>query len=62
SGLVVSRKLDRLRGRMSAGIDRTPKDDPRRVEFNSLHRISTTLMAFNLLLGFAMAVMFAIED
>ena len=61
SGLVVSRKLDQLRARMPAGIDRTPKDDPRRVEFNNLHRISTTLMAFNLLLGFAMAVMFAIE-
>jgi uncharacterized membrane protein len=62
SGMVVSRKLDRLRARMPGGIDRTPKDDPRRVEFNSLHRISTTLMAFNLLLGFAMAVMFALED
>ncbi|MCI0525371.1 MAG: DUF4149 domain-containing protein [Acidobacteria bacterium] len=62
SGLFVSRRLDRLRARMSAGIDRTSKDDPRRVEFNSLHRQSTTLMAFNLLLGFAMAVMFALED
>jgi uncharacterized membrane protein len=62
SGLVISRKLDLLRGRMPSGIDRTPKDDPRRVEFNNLHRISTTLMAFNLLLGFAMAVMFAIEE
>lgn len=62
SGLVVSRKLDQLRARMSAGIDHTPKDDPRRVEFNNLHRLSTTLMAFNLLLGFAMAVMFALEE
>src|SRR5262245_11416253 len=62
SGLFISRKLDQLRARMPNGIDRTPKNDPRRVEFNNLHRLSTTLMAFNLLLGFAMAVMFAIED
>lgn len=62
SGLAVSRKLDRLRGLMPNGIDRTPKDDPNRVEFNNLHRLSTTLMAFNLLLGLAMAVMFALED
>jgi len=66
SGLVVSRKLDQLRAQLSVrapgGVDRTPKDDPRRVEFNHLHRLSTTLMAFNLLLGFAMAVMFALED
>jgi len=62
SGLVISRKLDQLRARMSAGIDRTPKSDPRRAEFNNLHRLSTTLMAFNLLLGIAMAVMFAIKD
>jgi uncharacterized membrane protein len=62
SGLVVSRRLDKLRARMPAGIDHTPKNDPRRVEFNNLHRISTTLMAFNLLLGFAMAVMFALGD
>jgi uncharacterized membrane protein len=62
SGLVVSRKLDRMRARMSAGIDRVSKDDPRRIEFNNLHRLSTTLMAFNLLLGFAMTVMFALEE
>ena len=62
SGLGVSRKLDALRARMPAGIDRTPKDDPRRVEFNNLHRVSTTLLAFNLLLGLAMAVMFALQD
>ena len=62
SGFTVSRKLDALRNRMPSGIDHTPKDDLRRVEFNNLHRLSTTLMAFNLLLGLAMAVMFALED
>jgi uncharacterized membrane protein len=62
SGLVISLKLDGLRKKMTGGIDRTPKDDPNRVEFNNLHRLSTTLMAFNLLLGLALAVMFALED
>jgi uncharacterized membrane protein len=62
SGLIVARQLDRLRAQMPNGIDRVPKDDTRRVEFNRLHRLSTTLMAFNLLLGLALAVMFALED
>lgn len=62
SGVGISRKLDGLRAEMPNGIDRTPKDDPCRVQFNYLHRLSTTLMAFNLLLGLAMAVMFALED
>ena len=60
SGVVISGKLEKLRAGMPAGIDRTAKDDPRRVEFNNLHRLSTTVMAFNLLLGLAMAVMFAL--
>ncbi|MBL8170201.1 MAG: DUF4149 domain-containing protein [Acidobacteria bacterium] len=62
SGLVISRKLDKLRADMPGGIDRIPKEDPRRATFNELHRLSTTLMAFNLLLGLALAVMFALED
>lgn len=62
SGLVISKKLDRLRSGMPGGIDRVPKDDPRRVEFNRLHSLSTTLMAFNLILGLAMAVLFAIDN
>lgn len=62
SGLVISRRLEALRNEMPGGIDRTPKSDPNRARFNNLHRLSTTLMAFNLLLGLAMAVMFALED
>ena len=62
SGLVVSRKLERVREKMAGGMDAVPKADPRRVEFSRLHRLSTTLMAFNLLLGLALAVMFAIEE
>ena len=62
SGLVLLRKIEKMRARMPAGIDHVSKGDPRRIEFNNLHRLSTTLMAFNLLLGFALAVMFALEE
>lgn len=62
SGLLISRKLDDLHKEMPNGIDRMAKDAPHRIKFNNLHRLSTTLMAFNLLLGLAMAVMFALED
>jgi len=62
SGLGISRKLDSLREQIPGGIDRVSKDDPRRVAFNNLHRLSTTLMAFNLLLGLGVAVMFALEN
>jgi uncharacterized membrane protein len=61
SGVIVSRKLDRARAKMPGGVDHVPKDDARRIEFNQLHRVSTTLMGFNLLLGLTLAVMFAIE-
>jgi uncharacterized membrane protein len=62
AGLVVSRRLDRLRERMPGGIDQVKLDDPRRVEFNRLHRLSTTILAFNLLLGFALVILFALRD
>jgi uncharacterized membrane protein len=62
SGLIISRQLERVRARMAGGVDRVPKGDPRREEFNQLHRRSTTVMAFNLLLGLALAVMFAAES
>lgn len=58
SGLVVSRKLERLRGELSGAA----KNDAQREQFNSLHRVSTTLMAFNVLLGCALAAMFALAD
>jgi uncharacterized membrane protein len=61
SGLVVSRKLERLRAEMSGEIDSIPKSDPRRIAFNKLHGVSMTLMIFNVLLGLALAVLFALE-
>jgi uncharacterized membrane protein len=59
SGLVLLRKVEKLRAALADGAK---KDDPRRAEFNGLHRRATTLMAFNVLLGFALAAMFALQD
>jgi uncharacterized membrane protein len=60
SGLSVSRRIDSLRSRTPDGIDHLAKKDPLREQFNSLHRLSTTIMAFNLLLGVALAVLFVV--
>src|SRR5262249_28455184 len=60
SGLFLGRRLENLRSKMPEGIDHLPKTDPRREQFNNLHRLSTTIMAFNLLLGIALAVLFVI--
>lgn len=59
SGLIVLRKVEKLHAALADGAK---KDDPRRAEFNGLHRRATTLMAFNVLLGFALAAMFALQD
>jgi uncharacterized membrane protein len=61
TGIVIARRLEGLRERMEGGIDRLAKDDPRRVEFNRLHRQSTGITAFSLLLGITMAVLFGME-
>jgi uncharacterized membrane protein len=60
SDLFVSRRIEGLRSGMPEGIDHLSKTDPRREQFNSLHRLSTTIMAFNLLLGIALAVLFVV--
>ena len=53
SGLIVTRRIERLRATPGGGA----KD-----EFNRLHRLATTLTAFNLLLGYALAIMLAAEE
>ncbi len=61
TGLVLARRIERLRGEMGVGIDQLVKDDPRRVEFNRQHGQSMALTAFNLLLGLAAVVLYGIE-
>jgi hypothetical protein len=38
TGVVIARRLEKLRREMGGGIDQIPAEDPRRVEFNRLHR------------------------
>lgn len=64
TGSGIARRLERLRGEMVGGPGQTDliaPDDPRRVEFNRLHRQSTAITAFNLLLGLAVAILFGLE-
>ena len=61
TGIIIARRLEKLRHGMAEGIDRVANDDPRRVEFNRLHGQSTALTAFMLLLGLAMAILFGLE-
>jgi hypothetical protein len=40
-----------LRAAMNGSIDRVPFTDPRRIEFDSLHRYSTTVMMVAMIAG-----------
>lgn len=61
TGVVIGRRLEKLRHGMGGGIDQIAVDDPRRVEFNRLHRQSTALTAFILLLGLVAVVLFGLD-
>jgi hypothetical protein len=49
---VVIRRMMELRRQM-VSVAATPLDDPRRVEFDRLHRVSVQLEGATLLIGFA---------
>jgi hypothetical protein len=44
SGLLVDRKIARLRETIGAPVASLPVDDPRRASFGRLHALSTALM------------------
>jgi ABC-type transport system involved in cytochrome bd biosynthesis fused ATPase/permease subunit len=48
---VISARIATLRAAMQTSIDRIAPDDPRRVEFASLHSYSVTIMAVALIAG-----------
>lgn len=48
---VITAKMVALRAAMNGAIDQVPLTDPRRVEFDSLHRYSTTVMMVAMLAG-----------
>lgn len=44
SGLVISPRITTLQRTVSGPMNQLPADDPRRVEFDSLHSLSSTLI------------------
>src|SRR5437879_5423515 len=48
---IITAKMVALRAAMNGTIDQVPFTDPRRIEFNSLHRYSTTVMMVAMVAG-----------
>ena len=48
---VITARMVALRAAMNGTIDQVPFTDPRRIEFDSLHRYSTTVMMVAMLAG-----------
>ena len=48
---LISARMLAIRASLSAPIDQIAGNDPRRIEFNSLHRYSTTVMGVAVLAG-----------
>lgn len=51
SGLAVSREIEQIQSQVTGPISRLPETDARRVRFDQLHGLSTTLMTINMGLG-----------
>ena len=51
SGWVLTPRIDQLRAEVSGPINQLPPLDPRRVEFDRLHRLSTTLVTATMVGG-----------
>lgn len=52
SGTIISQPMAEMRAQRGA-IEKLPEDDPLRVRFNNLHRISVMLMGVNMLAAIA---------
>ena len=52
TGTVISQPMAEMRAQRGA-IDKLPEEDPLRVRFNNLHRISVMLMGVNMLAAIA---------
>jgi Domain of unknown function (DUF4149) len=48
---IITARMVALRAAMNGTIDQVPFSDPRRIEFDSLHRYSTTMMLMAMLAG-----------
>jgi len=61
SGVPVSRGIAQIQSQVSGPISQLPDTDPRRVRFDRLHQVSTTLMTVNMGLGFVLLLWYARE-
>jgi hypothetical protein len=61
SGVPVSRGIAQIQSQVSGPISRLPDTDPRRIRFDRLHLMSTTLMTVNMGLGFVLLFWYARE-
>jgi len=51
SGIPVSREIDSIQSQVTGSISKLPETDARRMRFDRLHSLSTTLMTINMGLG-----------
>jgi hypothetical protein len=51
SGVPVTREIVQIQSQVSGPMNKLPETDPRRIRFDRLHALSTTLMTINMALG-----------
>jgi len=51
SGYSVSGEIAQIQSHLSGPVNALPDTDPRRIRFDRLHQVSTTLMTINIALG-----------
>lgn len=54
SGVPVTHEIAQIQSQVSGLMNKLPDTDPRRVRFDRLHALSTTLMTINMALGFVL--------
>jgi Domain of unknown function (DUF4149) len=56
AGLRISPRIDALQSQVSGPMNQLATDDPRRVEFDGLHRLATALMSAAIVSGLVLVV------
>jgi uncharacterized membrane protein len=51
AGVPLAREIARIQSQVTGPMSRLPETDPRRIRFDHLHSMSTTLMTINIVLG-----------
>jgi hypothetical protein len=54
SGVPVTHEIAQIQSQVSGPMNKLPDSDPRRIRFDRLHALSTTLMTINMALGFVL--------